>query len=391
MLASADNRLRELEQRAKNRKSSQKKASLSQQLNTFLTTLPVPRTLDTCQPRDILRFLAVKDEMGLGKTQVHHLECSKLGCPNIETCGCPVRLSAEYVKHMISDIRVILSKHGRGHVWDPVQQQGNPACSMELSTYLSCIKEEQAEAHVSVKQAIPMSLEKLNALILYLTRELDSDTLPRKEVFMFLRDRAFFLIQFVLGERAGDLCKLLLQQIFRCPDNKGLVLRQTFGKMRAERHCVLPHSSGPLCPVQALDIYIKRATAMGLDMSTGYVFRKTLPTNNVVNTPLSQSGVNQRLVLHLTNIGRYHGETTHSLRSGCAVALKVTEHSSQAAAAHIGWKSKACWEHYSRTPSFQSTSVAQTVTTLLKDVQEYNKVDGVYKSMKTQSLHRAYP
>ena len=69
------------------------------------------------------------------------------------------------------------------------------------------MQDEQAEAHVLTKQARPMNMQKLVALVQYLTRELKSKLLSQRDTFLFLRDRAFFLAQFLSGERGGDLNK----------------------------------------------------------------------------------------------------------------------------------------------------------------------------------------
>ena len=134
------------------------------------------------------------------------------------------------------------------------------------------------------------------------------------------------------------MSKLLLQEVFNCPDNPGIILRLTFGKTRVERYCVLlPSQNSDLCLVAALHSFVQQSRNLGLDMSTGYVFRKTLHTGYVANAPFTQSAATNRLRLYLLTIGRYQGETTHSLRSGCAVAVQSKDQSPAAVAAHIGW------------------------------------------------------
>ena len=384
-----DNRLRQLAARTGRRKSVVKKCNLSAELQQFLATLPCPRTLLDCKPADLLRFLASKDESGKGKTQIHDIECPYLGQAKIQRCGCPCRFSAESVRHIIGDLKSIFIRWGRGSDWDIASDTGNPAQSTELDMYLSAIREEQAESHVIVKQARPMSLDKMVALISYFSRELASNTLTLKETYLFLRDRAFFLTQFLLGERGGDLSKLLLQEIFSHPDGSGIIFRQTYGKTRVERHCVLLRSQDvSLCPVTALQDFVRQSQDMGLDMSTGYVFRKMLHSGNVTNAPFSQSAASARLKLHLTTIGRFQDETTHSLRSGCAVAMQSTDQSPGAVAAHIGWQSKACWERYSRANSFQSSAVAQSMASLLSSATSRQMADSNFKKFATTDLKK---
>jgi hypothetical protein len=386
-----DNRLHQLAARAEKKKSTLKKKSLSGQLQQFLGAMPIPRTMENCTPEDLKWFLASKDESGVGRTQVHDVECPHLGQPKIQPCGCPRRLSADYVKHLISDLKTIMTQWGRGHFWNSVTESGNPAMSPDLVSYLASIREEQAESHVVVTQAVPMTMGKIVSLVTYLAREIDSNLLPASELYLFLRDRAFFLMQFLIGERGGDLLKLLLQEIYECPDNSGLILRQTFGKTRSEKHCVLISSNDKyLCPVTALNAFVNGAKAMGLDMSTGYVFRKTLKTGNVINFPMSQSAASQRLERHLSTIGKFGGETTHSLRGGLAVALQSTEHDPAEAASHIGWRSMSCWSHYSRAKSFQSAAVAQSITNLIANSDDRDRADTTYRNISTKNLSRAF-
>ena len=106
----------------------------------------------------------------------------------------------------------------------------------ELSDYAEATLEEQSEFHVTPKQASPIEFSKLIRLAEYLDREIKSTVVTLKDKFLFLRDKAFFLLQFYTGSRGGDLTKLLVQEIHLLADNLGLVIRETwevpYGKIR---------------------------------------------------------------------------------------------------------------------------------------------------------------
>ena len=53
--------------------------------------------------------------------------------------------------------------------------------------------------------------------------------------------------------------------------------------------------------------------SFGLDLPTGYVFSKLSKFGTVLDKPLTQSGMRRRLARHLSAIGIFEGETTHSL------------------------------------------------------------------------------
>ena len=96
-------------------------------------------------------FLAFKDISGGGKTQVHDSDCEFVGRAGVFDCECPCRLSAEYLKRIITSLKAIFMQAGRGESWDIRLQSGNPAAAPQVSDYTVSVQEEQAEAHVVKK------------------------------------------------------------------------------------------------------------------------------------------------------------------------------------------------------------------------------------------------
>ena len=64
-----------------------------------------------------------------------------------------MRLSAGMVEGIKQQLKKSFACIGRDGEWNDFTQQGNPAVSQKLKQYLKFIKQEQAQAHVSPKQA----------------------------------------------------------------------------------------------------------------------------------------------------------------------------------------------------------------------------------------------
>ena len=361
-----DERIEDLQTRLHQRRSERKKVALAGELETFLLSLPVPSSLSTCLPQDLQRFLASKDLSNSGKTQVHEVDCEFVGKVGRQSCSCPFRLSACYVQNLVSDMKMIFLRAGRGETWDVNRGIGNPAYAPELQEYILAVKDEQAEAHIAKKQATPMALSKIKRLSKFLSRELSSKDLSVREKFLILRDRAFFLLQFYTASRGGDLTKLLLQEIRRLDDDSGLVIRETYGKMRAEHFVTVKKCAvSEVCPVFALQEYLNGARSMGINIDDGYVFRNTNSKGHVLDSHLSQPSVNKRLALYLNMLGIFEGETTHSLRGGCAVVLKNCHKLDQESSEYVGWKNLGTWHHYSRSKTIDSQNASSTISRCL--------------------------
>lgn len=74
--------------------------------------------------------------------------------------------------------------------------------------------------------------------------------------FVFLRDKAFFLLQFFAGDRANDLGQVLIQEIKSLPGNVELLFCHTVGKTlsngRENIFAVQRVGDEYICPVHAV-------------------------------------------------------------------------------------------------------------------------------------------
>lgn len=99
-----------------------------------------------------------------------------------------------------------------------------------VSNYLEAVKLEQSKAHVPVRQAKPLFLDKLKQISDHITTSLAEGSLSFGIRFVLLRDRSFFTLQFVAGTRASELGQCLTQKFKALPERRGFLVRHRSGK-----------------------------------------------------------------------------------------------------------------------------------------------------------------
>ncbi|VDI23480.1 Hypothetical predicted protein [Mytilus galloprovincialis] len=202
---SVERRLRYLDSLVGSTSYNKKKLSLEKEFEKFLFGGEPVKCLKTASPLDVRRFMVMKDSRG--KTQVHDLTCEFLGKLGIHSCQCPLRLAAGTVQSMLGQLKAIFESNGRGSEWNEITKIGNPVCSPEVDKYLHAIQFEQSKSHVVQKQAKPLFLDKLRSISVHIDDLLLDPVLKSSERFIFLRDQAFFKVQYFSGtERMTWAC-----------------------------------------------------------------------------------------------------------------------------------------------------------------------------------------
>ena len=139
------------------------KCNLHLELESFLSSLPTPKSPISASPKDLIRFLVWKDSNG--KTKIHVSSCPNFGFHSKRKCSCPSRLDAGTVDSTIGKLRFIFNSIGRSGDWSGLSP-GNPASHPSVKKYLASISEEQAKARVSPRQAVPFFFDKFTKLCL---------------------------------------------------------------------------------------------------------------------------------------------------------------------------------------------------------------------------------
>ena len=150
---------------------------------------------------DVVDFLIWKDSFG--KTVVHCDTCPFFGERSNSSFSCPKHLAYGSVDSAIGKLRAIFNKYGRAVIYCPFLGLANPAASPEVKPYLSAIREEQLVARVVPKQAGTFFFRDLVILSSEIIRIMNTHLRSPSQLYILVRNQAFFKIQFFGGDRAG--------------------------------------------------------------------------------------------------------------------------------------------------------------------------------------------
>lgn len=364
-LDSINSRLSELAKNKSSKPYEKQKSALHRELLSVLASLPTRKTLQSATPGDILKFLVWKDRAG--RTKVHQMHCSRSNSDKTPSFPCPTRLAAGTVDSMIGKLRAIFVNAGLGGEWDDRLGIGNPVSHPSIKQYLKSIKEEQAKARSRPKKAIPIFLDKLEKLAVYIFAQLSAPHILPINLYSFSRDLCFFTLDFFSGDRSSDLGRIMLKEVLFFPDKSGILFRQGFGKtlrgdaqnVFAVRRC----DNNALCPVKNFERYLSLCRLMGLDLQPGFLFRTTCG-NSVTEQPFVGSAVYNRLKFYLRKINADNGETPHSSRAGCSITLALLGVRKEDISRHVGWASTRMVDFYNDlTDTLKPSSPAAALAT----------------------------
>ena len=208
------------------------KCKLHLELESFLSSLPTPKSPISASPKDLIRFLIWKDSKW--KTKIHVPNCPNFGSHSKWKCSCPSRLAAVTVDSTIGKLRSIFNSLGRSGMWSGLSP-GNPAAHPSVKEYLASISKEQAKARVSPRQAVPFFFDKFSKLCYYLRKQTFLPSISPLERYIVSRDLAFLCLDFYSGDRASDLGRVFTKEVLLLSGKQGLLFHHKFGKRFEER------------------------------------------------------------------------------------------------------------------------------------------------------------
>ena len=179
----------------------------------------------------------------------------------------------------------------------------NPASHMIVKLYLKALTEEQVQARVLPQQAEPFFLHDL--MILFSKIEGKRPAIDSTHVFIYARDLAYFKLHFFSRDRPSDLSHILTEEIMRFPQDKGLLFNHVFGKtLRSGDSNIFGmhrHLNVTLSPVKGIDDYMAVSHALGISLTSGYLFLTT-QGNVVTSHPFLSDAAEARLKTYLTDL-----------------------------------------------------------------------------------------
>ena len=314
-------RLDELARQRSSSRYAKQKSSLENELVGFLCSLSTLKSLASALPSDIVVFLIWKHKGG--KTWDHRSQClirARGGC-----CDCPKRLAFGTVDALIGKLRAIFAAHDRGTEWQPLLGVGNPAAGRVAKNYLADVREEQ--------QAEPVLLADLEVISRHIhSKLLVPSSLEPAQTFILARDQAVFKALFLSGDRAADLLQLKTADVWRFPDNSGLLLNHVWTKtLRSGDKNVLAFKRGSnktVCPVASLELYVRLCNLLSVDLGSGYIFRSLSKEGKISSRGLEAAAAQSRLNLYSAELrGQLSNErfTLRGFRSGSEVSLTLAD------------------------------------------------------------------
>lgn len=303
-------------------------------------------------PADITKFLISRDAGG--RTFVHLDGCPYLGLRGPQSCVCPSRLAAKTIDSMIGKLRAYFNTIGRPDSWRVGNPSSNPCDSPLVKNFLKGVGKEQRAAHVTPKQSPPIFSDTLRLVSAEICGRLQVVGGSIFSRFVLLRDLAFFLALWWVGDRAGDLGQSKGVEVTRLLDGS-LLLNHTLGKTLRESDSsllLLPSvlDEPLLDPVSALDKYVAFCTSNGIDVVTKYLFRPLNASGKrtfVQDKPFSSNDANSRLRVYCESLG-IPALKSHGHRSGCAITLALLGVSQEQVMEHCRWSSSFIFKHYTK-------------------------------------------
>ena len=214
------------------------------------------------------------------------------------------------------------------------------------------------------------------------------------KLYIYARDQAFLKIQFFAGDRAGDLGHTKTADILYFSDKKGLIFNHTLTKSLRDGSSnlfALRRYKDPfLCPVTALEVYIRMCDLLKISIRQGYLFRPASNSGNVQPGPFDSSAAQARLTHYVQPFPQDFKDrrvTLLGLRSGCAISLALSCADLNSIMEHIGWKTTSTAEHYIKLHQVMAPDgVSQTLANISLDLcdiyQRQNTLCGFSKAFE---------
>ncbi|CAM9967931.1 unnamed protein product, partial [Sphacelaria rigidula] len=317
---------------------------------------------ENATPEQVVNYLAYKDSQGTGTKVVHVLQCPQIGTDSLVQCkelglGCAKRyahtsLNKQYISKLRCAYTEILANSDD---WSVTEHRGNPVKSVPVTEYLAFSAAEQQKAGVATKQARPLLLPDLAAIVAAIRIQLAGTENPAESIAL-VRDMALFTVALRTAGRGGDLTQMMAGSVLRLPEDQGIVLNFRFTKTLREgsRHVchVAPDRDMPdTCAVAALQVYAQAMKSCGWQVSQGFLFPEIRRTGDIklakCDTAMTPRAMTARLQEHAQRAGLGDRNfTMHSFRVGAAVARTIAGQDVATVMAQIGWKSSRVASRY---------------------------------------------
>ena len=334
------------------------------------------------QPNDVVTFLCWLDSCSeKRRTAVHARDCEEVGTSKLPNCstteeGCTLRYAHDSLRtSYVSKLATAYERDlGVTHDdWNSALRTGNPVRSDLVTQYMAFIREEQKKAGVEVSQAPAMLHSHLAAIIAHMTLRIRCTQDPYDRIVL-ARDIALFTVARSTLKIVDGLSRTLIQRILRLPNECGFLFNFQWGKtMRdgADHLMTVEYDTKRMTtrPIRAVEQYIAVGTALGWNMTQGYLFPRIsrwpntgAPTRG--KTPISAPDMTKALKVHARNAGERTTVTMHSFRSGGALTRALAGEDLPTVMQRAFWKKPStAWRHLKLVEVLIPGSVGNSMVT----------------------------
>eukprot|EP00732_Lithocolla_globosa_P005127 Lithocolla_globosa_v1_NODE_5097_length_1306_cov_8.553157.p1 type:complete len:384 gc:universal NODE_5097_length_1306_cov_8.553157:151-1302(+) len=339
-------------------------------LSDFLASREQLKLIREATPADIRDFCIWREDFG--RTQLHRMGCEFRGTgqKKKQSCECPMTMTHGTLNSLLGRLGTMFNRIGMRGEYILIQRDGNvsraignPCRGQEVKDMEAFIRKEQALAGIRVSQVPPFILEKLQRLMSYLTIFVVTEDLTPLEVLVIRSDMTFYAVDHILGRRGGDFRHIETTSLALLPGQRTAIFNLDWGKTLrgggGETFAVERDDEDPIMdPIWQLECLKQAAIAVGVDMSTGYLFRDHTP-QQASEDMMNVQRYTERLKKYLIQIGQFEGETLHSFRSEAALEKKFSGKTLEQILVGIGWSSEKMAEHYM---AFEKVMLGQDTT-----------------------------
>ena len=309
--------------------------------------------MGTTQARDIVQFLCWLDSCSnRRRTVVHAMHCKQVGTADLSGCStqpgeCAKRYAHDSLKtKYVSKVAVAYERDlGITTDWSDALRVGNPIRSDLVIQYMPFTREEQKKAGVAVKQAPELLPSHLHTIVTPLRARLQCPSDPYTRVVL-ARDLALFTVAFKTTKCGDELIRVFIQRILRLPNLSGFLFSFQWSKTMRDGHLVLVaynHECLATCPITAVEQLIAVGSAMGWDMTRGYIFpsisrdaESGAPIRG--KAPMSAARMTHALRSHARAAGKKAAFSIHSFRSGEAITRALRGEDLSSNMKRVFWK-----------------------------------------------------
>ena len=215
---------------------------------------------------------------------VHFDTCPLFGEKSVSSCVCPERLAYGSVDSIIGKLRAIFSKYGRSAGYGLFPRIASPAASPLVKSYLSAVREEQLVARVEQRQAESFFLQDLVFLTSEIAKRMDVQVRSSEQLFVLARDQAFYKVQFLGGDRAGDLGRRKTKKVLSFP-GKRYTLTKSLRDGTSNVFALKRHVDSSVCPVTAAEVYISLCDLLKISIRQGFCLDPSIHLNSNFASP----------------------------------------------------------------------------------------------------------